>query len=70
MSKKMDIERAKAIKVSTDWEAVCKEIDRWIADELSKTRTCSPDQLPKIQATIGAYEEVKVLPDIVIDREE
>ena len=65
----MEIEQAKAISLSSDWELVCKEIDLWIGYLLNKTRTCSPEQLPHIQAEIGAYEKVKNLPRTVIERD-
>lgn len=65
----MDIERAKSIKMSSEWEDVCKELDVWILAELNKTRTCDIEALKKIQSRISAFEEVKDLPQIIIDRE-
>lgn len=66
----MQIEKAKAIRSSTHWEEVLRELDMWISTELQKTRNCSSDQLVVIQTTIKAFEKVKLLPDIVIGREE
>jgi hypothetical protein len=66
----MDIERAKSINMSTDWEEICKEIDHWILSQLERTKTCHPEQLGKIQATISAFEQIKKLPQVVIDRDE
>jgi len=66
----MDIEKAKAIKASSDWEAICVELDRWIQGYVMNLKTCEADKLTLIQTRISAYEEVKQLPLIVIDREE
>ena len=66
----MDIEKAKAIRSSSNWEDIQKELDVWIQAELQKTKTCSPDRLIIIQTTISAFEKVKNLPTIVIEREE
>jgi len=66
----MDIERAKAIDSSTDWGEIKKELDLWIFGQMERTKVCDPDDLRKIQARIAAYEEVKNLPQIVIERNE
>ena len=66
----MNIEKAKAIRSSANWEEVQKELDAWISTELRKMRECTEDQLVTIQTTIRAFEKVKLLPDIVIGREE
>lgn len=66
----IDVEKAKAIKMSSDWEAICLELDAWIRGQLERTKTCSAEGLSRIQARISAYEEVKNLPGIVIDRED
>jgi hypothetical protein len=64
----MDIEKAKAL--STYWDEVQKELDKWIANEFQKIKTCEPDQLKQIQARIAAFEEIKNLPQVVVEREE
>jgi hypothetical protein len=66
----MDTERAKILKQSPDWNAVCKELDLWIQTEVNKLRNCRPEDLNNIQVRINLLEEVKSLPQIVIDREE
>ena len=64
----MDIERAKAIKMSADWEEICKEIDTIIQSKLNQTRVCLPENLVRLQAEISTYEGIKNLPQNVIDR--
>ena len=66
----MDTEKAKAIRTSSNWEYIQQELDLWILSELQKTKNCLPEDLIRIQTTIGAFEKVKCLPDIIIDREE
>lgn len=66
----MDIEKAKALQSSSQWEDVLRELDIWIANELQKTKTCTSEKLIIIQTTISAFEKVKSLPSVVIDREE
>ena len=66
----MDIERAKAIKMSADWEEICKEIDVIVKSKLEQTKICLPEQLVRIQAEISTYEGIKNLPQNVIDRVE
>jgi len=66
----MDIEQAKAIRSSSNWEQIRKELDSWINAEMQKMRFCSPDDLIRIQTTIEAFEKVKNLPTVVIEREE
>lgn len=65
----MDIEKAKEISSSLNWKEVCEEIDYWIHSEVVKLRSCTPEQLAKIQLTIATLEKVKNLPEVVIDRE-
>jgi hypothetical protein len=66
----MDIEKAKAIRSSGNWAEVEKELDLWVHAELQKTKRCSPDNLVGIQTTIQAFEKVKNLPTIVVERDE
>ena len=63
----MEIEKAKAIRSSGNWEDILKELDVWINNELQKTKICTPEKLIIIQTTISAFEKVKSLPTIVID---
>ena len=66
----MEIETAKAVRTSSNWEAIKAELDRWRNDTFEAMKLCTPEQLPALQAEVKAYEKVKKLPDIVIDREE
>jgi hypothetical protein len=66
----VDYEKAQEIRSSGNWEEVIRELDSWIRAEELKLRGCIPEQLSNIQQTIAAYEKVKNLPTIVIEREE
>jgi len=66
----MDIQVAKELKSSLMWGGVIEEIDRKIYFESLKLRTCTPEELPVLQAKLAAYEALKKLPDDVIEREE
>ena len=66
----MDIERAKFLDESSDWKALQGEIDRLIKFEEYKLKSCDADDLKAIQMKIKAYEQVKIVPKSVIEREE
>lgn len=66
----MDIETARSIRQSDQWTAIKAELDRWKEDSYEIMKNCTPEQLPALQAEVKAYEKMKNLPDIVIDREE
>jgi hypothetical protein len=65
----MTPEQAKELKHTVLWEGFCQEIDRFIEFEMTKLRVCTTDELREIQARIRVYENVKAIPDVVIDRE-
>ena len=65
----MDIERAKEMKNSLLWAGIVEELDLRIHCESQKFRTCKAEDLKLIQARIGIFEEVKRIPDDVIDRQ-
>jgi hypothetical protein len=65
----MNADSAKELKSSLMWASVVEELDRKIHFELIKLRSCTPAELPLLQATIKCYESLKNLPDDVIDRE-
>ncbi len=65
----MKIEDAKVIKHSSHWRAVEEELDNWTQGTYEKMKNCTPEELQGLQATVKAYQEVKRLPQIVIDRE-
>ena len=62
----MDRERAIAIK-HLYWDEVCKEIDEKINKALNELRLVTPDKLAILQERIRTLEEVKGLPNQVID---
>lgn len=66
----MEIEKAKEIHSSTLWNEVCLEIDSRIKTLESQFRTCSKDELERLQLEIQIWEKVKRLPQDVIEREE
>jgi len=65
----MDLERAQELKSSLIWAGVVEEIDKKIHFEAQKLRTCTPEELPLVQAKLGIFESLKRLPDDIIDRE-
>jgi hypothetical protein len=66
----VDIEKAKEIHSSVLWAEICLEIDGRIKSLESRLRTCSPEDLQKIQLEINIWERAKHLPQDVIEREE
>ena len=66
----MNIEQAKQLKASLLWAGVVQELDKKIAFETTKLYTCTPDELPVIQATVLCYQALTRLPADVIEREE
>jgi len=66
----MNLETAKELKTSILWSEVVKEIDKNVAFELAKLRTCKPEELVHIQARLSCFEALTRLPADVIAREE
>ncbi len=66
----MDIETAKRIRHGIDWPEILKELDLMVEADLARLKTCGPDKLESIQERIKTIEEIKSLPQNVIDREE
>ena len=66
----MELDKAKEIHSSVLWEEVCKEIDVIVKAFEAELRTCSKDDLEKVQLKIQVWERVKRLPQDVIEREE
>jgi len=64
----MAYETAVELKHAMLWDAVKKEIDENIHNETLKLRQCKSEDLKMIQMRIALYEEIKQLPQIVIDR--
>ena len=66
----MHIEHAKRIKNSEDWVMICEEIQLRIDAQVNQLKGCGAEELAEIQARIRAFEEIKHLPQDVIEREE
>ena len=66
----MKIEMAKDLNSSIMWKEVVEEIDKKVAYELSKLKTCKPEELGIIQAKVMCYESLTRLPADVIERTE
>lgn len=65
----MNTETAQELRQSILWTEILKELDTRIIYLMSKLRSCSPEQLVEIQASIRCFEALKNLPQDVIDRE-
>lgn len=66
----MNIEQAKELKSSLLWNGIVEELDKKVAFETTKILTCTPEELPVLQATILCYQALTRLPADVIDREQ
>lgn len=67
----MDIEKAKELHSSPYWELVVREIDEMkIQPLLNRLKSCTKDDLDRIQTEIKVWEEAKKLPQDAIEREE
>jgi len=65
----MNVEQAKELQSSLLWTSIVEELDRKIMFETTKLVTCTPEELPLIQATVKCYQALTRLPADVIDRE-
>lgn len=63
-------DQAKELQQVKLWEYLIEEIDGLIKFETSKLRMCKVEDLKAIQDKITVYETIKILPQIIIDREE
>jgi len=68
--KLMSLEAAKELHSSQMWEGVISEIENLIQSELSKMKSCNKDDLEKHQLKIQCYEEMILLPEAIVHREE
>lgn len=66
----MNAEQAKEMRQTVIWEEFCHELDKIIAGEVERLKSCSPDELKAVQRSIRTLEGVKRLPEDIIDREE
>lgn len=65
----MTLEQAQEIRNSLLWKTIQKEIDYRISCANNGLRTCTPENLFGLQDKIKVYEEIKRLPDDVVERE-
>ncbi len=63
----LSLERAEALK-SLYWDDVIAEIEEKIKAATMQLRTISPEKLMLVQERIKTLEELKTLPDSVIDK--
>jgi hypothetical protein len=63
----MTVDRAEVLKQQY-WSEVCDEIDDRIEKCLNQLRFTSPEKLLIIQERIRVWEEIKSLPDSIIDQ--
>ena len=66
----MELEQAREIRNSSIWEWVVCELDFRISSYEKVLRYVSSDKLVATQQKIQALEELKGLPDSVVEREE
>jgi len=65
----MNLLQAQEIRNSTGWKHVCIELDYRINALLNELRKCKAEEVYGIQNHIAHLEELKKLPDDVVDRE-
>ena len=62
----MNYEDAKLLE--SYWHLVVSELDAQIVLEENSLRICKPEELVRIQTRIKVYEELKSLPQRVVER--
>lgn len=65
----MNIEKAQELNNSSMWQEVQAELTTLMLAELSKLRTCKPEEVIKIQTRVDTIEFLKNLPTVIIERE-
>ena len=70
MPDKFDLELWRSIPQTQVWEQIVFEIDRRIRNEMESLTMCAPQDLTKIQERIRALNELKQMPEQVVNREE
>ena len=65
----MSKQAAKELKQTMLWGEYCSEVDERIEATYRRMRTCTPDELAKLQHRIADLEEAKRIPQDVVDRE-
>lgn len=66
----MTLEQAQEIRNSVNWKNVVKELNYRISCVHNRLTTCDSDELFGLQRKIQMYEEIKKLPDDVVEREQ
>lgn len=65
----MDLEAIKTLKESMGWRELVEEIDRMVSANINVLKTAK-DNVIYLQQKIQALEELKSLPDSILEREE
>lgn len=65
----LNAEKAKEIHSSENWTHICDEIDYRIQCELQTLKSAPIEKVPMIQQKIQVLEQLKALPQDVIERE-
>ena len=65
----MDASQAKELQQSLLWTGVVEELDKKVAFATTKILTCTPEELPVLQATVLCYQALTRLPQDVVERE-
>jgi hypothetical protein len=66
----MNEHQAKELKSSSLWTYICNELEFRRTAELNRLVTCDRDEIDMVRTRINVYDEIKNLPETVIDREE
>ena len=66
----MTLDKAQEVRESLVWDNIVDEIDYRISAKLNTLRSCKQDELFLVQREIAVLEELRRLPEDVIEREE
>lgn len=66
---KMNLEQAQEVRNSSLWKYISDELDYRILSKTSELMTCSLTKIESLRDIIKTLEEIKRLPDDVVDRE-
>ncbi len=66
----MTPEQAKELQQTILWTEFCKEIDKRVSYNLTQLTVVEPEGLIAVQKQISVLQQVKNIPQDVIDREE
>ena len=65
----MNLEQAQETRNSVIWKNVCIELDYRIYAKLNELKNCAMEEVVNLQRDIKQLENLKKLPEDVIDRE-